>query len=74
MQLSFVGHQFEHSAAYADSCEACVQLDRLDDLVAEPPAVSEVHRPAGREPVLQAPALASVAAVLAFNPRAPPFI
>ena len=53
---------------------AAVQLDRLDDLVAEPPAVSEVHRPAGREPVLQAPALASVAAVLAFNPRAPPFI
>ncbi len=74
MQLSFAGHQFEHSAAYADSCEACVQLDRLDDLIAEPPAVSALHRPTGREPILQVPTVASVAAVPAFNPRAPPFI
>ena len=35
MQLAIAGHQFEHSAAYTEFCDVCVQVDRLDDLVAE---------------------------------------
>jgi hypothetical protein len=73
-QLAFAGHQFEHSAAYADSCDACVQLDRLDDIIGERPAALELLRPAGGEVISASPAPVSTAFVPAFNPRAPPVI
>jgi hypothetical protein len=72
MQLAFAGHQFEHSPVYTDSCDACVQLDRLDDVVAGPPGALELLRPAGQEAILRCDTAARVAIVPAFNPRAPP--
>lgn len=72
MQLALAGHQFEHSATYAESCDVCVQLDRLDDVSG------------GDVPVVDFPAAPSGAffdefslwiespAAIGFNPRAPP--
>ena len=74
MQLAFAGHQFEHTAAYADFCDACVQLDRLDDIIAEPPTALEFLRPTGHATIALSYALARVEIANAFNPRAPPVI
>lgn len=74
MQLAFAGHQFEHSAAYADSCDACVQLDRLDDVVAESLDAPGALRPVTREAMPWSAAPVGILVVPAFNPRAPPVI
>jgi hypothetical protein len=74
MQLAFAGHQFEHSATYADSCDACVQLDRLDDVAAQPPVALDFLRPDERDAIPRFETPADVVSVKAFNPRAPPVI
>ena len=36
LQFALASHQFDHVAGYGmDSCQVCVQLDRLDDGVAD---------------------------------------
>lgn len=74
MQLAFAGHQFEHSLTYADPCEVCVQLDRLDDVVSgEPPADEALA--ADCSAAIHEPAInVEIAVVRDFNPRAPPTI
>jgi hypothetical protein len=74
MQLAFAGHQFEHSAAYTDVCDACVQLERLDDIVVgDAPAAEVSGHP--HQDLLEEPAAPIVAAVVAgFSARAPPVI
>ena len=46
LQLSLASHQFDHVAGdSADYCHVCVQLDRLDDAVAEQPAAAMGQAP-----------------------------
>jgi hypothetical protein len=74
MQLAFAGHQFEHSADYTDVCDACVQLERLDDIVIGDAAADEVSAHP-YQVLLDQPAAPIVAAVVAgFSARAPPVI
>ena len=74
MQLAIAGHQFEHSAAYTDFCEICVQADRLDDVVPELTAVAEVCRPAGFSGISPTEISLVDARVSYFHPRAPPTV
>ena len=74
MQLAIAGHQFEHSAAYTDVCEICVQLDRLDDLVAELPAALEVPGPAGHPAIALAEVSVDNPRFTCFKSRAPPLV
>ena len=74
MQLAVAGHQFEHSATIAESCDICVQLDRLDDSVAEPSAALEVLLPAGRAEDSSAVIPVKTLVAAPCNARAPPVI
>lgn len=74
MQLAFAGHQFEHSAGYNDVCDACVQVERLDDLaVGDAPAV-EVAEYLYQTPLNLTAAPIVAAVVAGFSARAPPVI
>lgn len=74
MQLAFASHQLEHSAAYMDVCDACVQLERLDDIVVgDAPAAEVSAHP--HQILLDPPAAPAVTAVVTgFSARAPPVI
>lgn len=74
MQLAFASHQLEHSAAYTDVCDACVQLERLDDIVVgDAPAAEVSGNP--HQMLLDQSAAPLVASVVAgFSARAPPAI
>jgi hypothetical protein len=74
MQLAIAGHQFEHSADYTDVCEFCVQVDRLDDVVAAPPATLEVPRLASHPGISLAEGSVADLEISCFNPRAPPLL
>ena len=50
LQVSSASHQFDHVAGdIADSCHVCVQLDRLDDAVAEQPVAAMGPAPVDAE-------------------------
>ena len=74
MQLAIAGHQFEHSAAYTDVCDICVQMDRLDDVVAEAPAVVDAFRPADDAAISLPEVFVGKVHITCFNPRAPPLV
>ena len=74
MQLAIAGHQFEHSAHYADVCEFCVQVDRLDNVVAALPATLVIPRPAGHPGISLAEVSVPHLEISCFNPRAPPLV
>ena len=73
LQLSVAAHQFDHFAEQIeDSCHVCVQLDRVDDAIANhstsapfPSAINTLAR--------QAPAsVVDRAFIRGFDSRAPP--
>ena len=73
MQLVLAFHVFEHSAvAAADTCEVCVQADRLDDIDLD----STAQPSSGDQRNVVAIQVAAVvhdnAARKPFNSRAPP--
>jgi hypothetical protein len=73
LQVSFATHQFDHVAAFsADSCHVCVQLDRVDDVVAD--QSDSLSGPRGRhdEPAQSLAAAVYPAFVRHFESRAPP--
>ena len=55
LQVSLASHQFDHAAGdFAESCHACVQLDRLDDVVADTHVAAQLLLPVDidRQPCL----------------------
>jgi hypothetical protein len=75
LQLAFAVHQFDHVADYVgDTCEVCVQLDRIDDVTVDHALpVAEMHPGAS----LLAPPSSKAGTygiVRGFLSRAPPFI
>lgn len=73
LQLSIAGHQFDHSVtSVGDTCELCVQFDRLDDVVVEhaPLALLGHNDRAGGVDVSSGPVYASV--IRRYASRAPP--
>jgi hypothetical protein len=75
LQLAFAVHQFDHVADYVgDTCEVCVQLDRVDDVTVDHALpVAEIHTSAS---LLAPPSsrAATFGIVRGFHSRAPPFI
>ena len=75
LQLTLASHQFNHVAAYfADSCHVCVQLDRIDDAVAEQPASVDGAPENADAPRQVARHLTARPVVRHFHSRAPPLI
>lgn len=74
MQLALAGHQFEHSLVYSDSCEICVQFDRLDDVVAAEADAGHASGIVGVEWRCEQVAHADNAPESSFDARAPPVI
>ena len=73
LQVSLASHQFDHVAGdFADSCHVCVQFDRFDDTVAEPPAAATVLPVGLAEQQETLPELADHQSVAGFDARAPP--
>jgi len=73
-QVAIAGHQFEHTAStVADTCEICAQLERAGGAPA--PALADAglySAPA----VVAIPAIGTltIAAAVAYSPRAPPLL
>ncbi len=74
MQLAIAGHQFEHSDSYTDFCDVCVQVDRLDDVVAEQPVSLALQRSVDRIAVSRFEGAVTALIVASYSPRAPPFV
>lgn len=74
MQLAIAGHQFEHSASYAEFCDVCVQVDRFDDAVAEQPATVVLLRPVNHIAKSRSEVAVIALIVSGYSPRAPPFV
>ena len=75
LQLTLASHQFDHVATYfADSCNVCIQLDRIDDSVAGQPAVAVSPLGNAAEPEVLMPRGPSRSFVRHFQSRAPPLI
>lgn len=75
MQLVLAGHQFDHTAtSVAESCEFCVQLDRLDDGVVGHSSPAIIRHDSFVESSFAITAFVSSAAHRAYNSRAPPYI
>ena len=72
MQLALAGHQFEHSPTYSDSCDICVQFDRLDDVVADSVGAGHATCKVSAEPLREQAANEATAAPNSFDARAPP--
>ena len=73
LQLSIAVHKFEHVVEYVDdSCQLCVQLDRLGDAVADysmPTAIQAIPGiPSWQEPT----STVVRASIFGFHSRAPP--
>ena len=74
MQLALAGHQFEHSLSHTDSCEICVQFDRLDDVVASDAGAGHASGTVGVVWRCEQVAHADNAPASSFDARAPPVI
>jgi len=75
LQITLVSHQFDHVAAYlGDTCQVCVQLDRVGDTAVDQP--ESLPASSGRHVETRRPiaAVASTPVVRHFDSRAPPAI
>jgi len=73
LQLALALHQFEHVAEYVeDSCQVCIQLDRVDDVAADRSTSTSMLSTIGNL-VPRAPAsVVGLATIRGFDSRAPP--
>ena len=73
LQLSIAGHQFDHSlSSVTDTCDLCVQLDRMDDGMAGHAASQFTYFGVPTQIPLVSTLTVDDVCVHGFNPRAPP--
>ena len=73
LQLSSAAHQFEHAPGYVEAaCKICVQLDRVDDVVAGHAVVATQAPIVGRLASAWLSGIAAQSALRDFDARAPP--
>ena len=73
LQLTLAGHQFDQSAGTAvETCNVCVQADRLDDSIAVDSSLTVVRAENHVESPKRVATFVSSTAFRNFNSRAPP--